>query len=354
MGQGNFGAAGKSNLKKKALDAQIDKPPVQQSSFKSIFGKSAKNAKKAPPGLMPPGAFGSDGMGFEEDDVASEIVSASAWDIATRYHEYKARRSAQNVLRVLRRLSARAILERAQAVMGSVVHPIEQRIAPWPEVPGDSASPDFDFDETLENAPLAMAGLAPVMALDIWMDYTIHRRQSVVLSVDTSLSMTGEKLALTAVALAVVLLQFPNDPVGIVAFENESKVLKRPDEQISLQELLERFLDVPAQGYTHLEDGLKGALALVRSAGAAGQARPPSTVLLTDGKYTAGRDPAYLASRFPHLVVLKMGKERASFELCREMAQKGHGVLREVGELEALPNIMYGVVKDLLRGRSIS
>ena len=109
---------------------------------------------------------------------------------------------------------------------------------------------------------------------------------------------------------------------------------------------------MPAQGYTHLEDGLKGALALVRSAGAAGQGRPPSTVLLTDGKYTAGRDPAFLAPRFPHLVVLKMGKERASAELCREMAQKGHGALREVGELEALPGVMYGVVKDLLRGHS--
>ena len=112
--------------------------------------------------------------------------------------------------------------------MGSVVHPVEQRIAPWPEVPGGTPSPDFDFDETLENAPLAMTGLAPVTAQDIWMSYTVHRRQSVVLSVDTSLSMTGEKLALTAVALAVVLLQFPDDPVGIVAFENEAKVLKRP------------------------------------------------------------------------------------------------------------------------------
>src|SRR6185312_4874765 len=167
------------------------------------------------------------------------------------------------------------------------------------------------------------------------------RRQPVVLSVDTRLSMTGEKIALTAVALAVVLLQFPDDPVGITAFENESKVIKRPEEKISLQDLVERFLDVPAQGYTHLEDGLKGALGLVRGAAIAGQARPPSTVLLTDGKYTAGRDPAYLAPRFPHLVVLKMGKERASFELCREMAQKGHGALREVAELDALPGIMY-------------
>src|SRR5262249_43358466 len=150
----------------------------------------------------------------------------------------------------------------------------------------------------------------------------------------TSLSMTGEKLALTAVAIAVVLLQFPEDPVGIVAFENEARILKRPEERITLQELLERFLDVPAQGYTHLEDGMKASLKLVQSTSGGTSSRLPSTVLLTDGKYTAGRDPAYLAPRFPHLAVLKMGTERASMDLCRELARKGHGMVREVSDLE--------------------
>jgi Mg-chelatase subunit ChlD len=164
--------------------------------------------------------------------------------------------------------------------------------------------------------------------------------------------MTGEKLALTAVALAVVLLQFPDDPIGIVAFENEAKVLKQPEERISISELVERFLDVPAQGYTHLEHGMRAALQLSRSANATSRSRRTSTVLLSDGKYTAGRDPAYLAPKFSHLVVLKMGRERASLELCRELANRGHGLLREVADLENLPEVMYGVVKDLLRGRS--
>lgn len=277
-----------------------------------------------------------------------ELASASPWDVATRYHEFKARRSAQGLQKHLRRLSAQAILERAQAILGSVVHPMRARTAPWPDVPADAHKVDFDFDETIENSVLS----GSVLAEDIWMEFETHRPQAIVLSVDTSLSMTGEKLALTAVALAVVLLQFPEDPIGIVAFENDSRVLKRPDERISIAELVERFLDVPAQGYTHLEEGMRAALALSRSAAASGRGRRASTVLLSDGKYTAGRDPAYLAPRFSHLVVLKMGRERASLELCRELAQKGHGMLREVAELEHLPQVMYGVVKDLLRGRS--
>jgi len=82
--------------------------------------------------------------------------------------------------------------------------------------------------------------------------------------------------------------------------------------------------------------------------------RPPSTVLLTDGKYTAGRDPGYLGGRFPHLLVLKMGNERASRSLCRELAHKGGGQLREIENLVDLPQTMYSVVKSLLRGRDLT
>ncbi len=304
--------------------------------------------------FLPPEAFGHSSADMSEDDVMLDLESASAWDVATRYHEFKSKPSAQNLAKHLRRLSAHAILERAQAVLGSVVHPVAFRSSPWSEVPGEAQQVDFDFDETIDNSPLALIPESdhPLTAEDVWMEYEIHRSQAIVLSVDTSLSMTGEKLALTAVALAVVLLQFPDDPIGIVAFENEAKIIKRPDERISVQMLVERFLDVPAQGYTHLEHGMRAAWRLSETAAASGRARRASTVLLTDGKYTAGRDPAYLAPKFSHLVVLKMGRERASLELCRELATLGKGTLKEVAELEALPEVMYSVVKDLLRGRS--
>ncbi len=258
----------------------------------------------------------------------------------------------------MRELSVGAILERAQEVLGAVVHPMEPRCETWAELPPQAQQIDFDLEETIENSPLSVLGLEIqsknscfLTEQDLWMSYQIRRRQSLVLCIDTSLSMTGEKLALTAVALAVVLLQFPDDPIGIIAFENEAKVLKNLNEGLSVKSLIERFIDVPAQGYTHLEDGMKAALRLIRQ-GSGLRGRPPSVVLLTDGKYTAGRDPGYLASKFPHLVVLKMGKEKAGMSLCRDLAKRGKGKLKEVVELESLPSVMYSVVKDLLRGRS--
>lgn len=313
--------------------------------------------------FVPPETFGASSA-TEPTDETLDIENASAWDVAVRFHEFKSKISSKALIKKLRQLSVAAVLERAQEVLGSVVHPVEGRSSPLSDLPARADQPDFDLDETLENSPLAIASVMgafedtslsdyPVTDQDIWMSYNIHRRQPIILSVDTSLSMTGDKLALTAVALAVVLLQFPDDLIGIVAFENEAKILKSPEEKISVAQLVERFLDVPAQGYTHLEEGLKMSLKLIRRVEAAGSGRPSSTVLLTDGKYTAGRDPAYLAPRFPHLVVIKMGTERASLSLCKDLAKKGRGALREMGELETLPAIMYSVVKDILRGRSV-
>jgi len=296
-----------------------------------------------------------DALGLADEDVMLDLASASNWDIATRYHEFKSKPAAQKNRKLaekLRALSTRAVLERAQSVLGSVVRPTDHRQSPLSEVPTDALLPELDLETTLEESPWATQQGSKFYPRpeDLWIEFQTVRDQAVILTVDTSLSMTGEKLALTAVALAVVLLQFPDDPVGIVAFENDAKVLKATDEKITIEELIARFLDVPAQGYTHLEAGMKSALTLLRGTASSRSRRPPSCVLLTDGKYTAGKDPAYLAARFPHLVVLKMGDERSSQPLCEELARKGRGALREVGELEALPEAMYGVVKDLLRG----
>lgn len=245
-------------------------------------------------------------------------------------------------------------MERAKQILGAVVHPVEQKQCPLSEMPWEAQQPDFDLETSLEESPFLLwqdqaKGGFPATSQDLWMTYQQPKRQSLILSVDTSLSMTGEKLALTAVALAVVLLEFPDDPVGIIAFENEAKILKTPTERISIQTLVERFLDVPAQGYTHLESGLASALKLTQTASEAGIGSPPSTILLSDGKYTAGKDPAYLAPRFHQLIVLKMGKEKSSLPLCKELAQKGRGSMKEIDDLEDLPEVMYSVVKDLLR-----
>jgi Mg-chelatase subunit ChlD len=281
-----------------------------------------------------------------------DLSGASAWDVAIRYHDFKKRNQKSGELKKLRELSVAAVLDRARQVLGSIVHPFEERTGPLGTEPRGLGEIEIEVEETLENTPWILRSNAPLNPSDIWVSWKSPKSQSVILAVDTSLSMTGEKLALTAVALAVVLLQFPDAPIGVVAFENMAKVIKHPGESIGIQSLIARFLDVPAEGYTHLEEGMKCTLRLAQGLTDSGRQRPPSAVLLTDGKYTAGRDPAYLGARFGHLEVLKMGQERAGEDLCRDLARRGKGSVREVGELQDLPSTMYGVVKDLLRGKA--
>ncbi|MBU6375730.1 MAG: VWA domain-containing protein, partial [Bdellovibrionales bacterium] len=339
---------GRRYRKKKDLISGSDNNRNQRSKVQQVSLWKSKVPEYGSTEFFPPEQFGGelDAM----DDGWLELSSSSAWDVAVRYHELKSRPSFDRVGSHLRLISAQAILERARNVLGSVVHPSDARRGPLDELPLSAQSVELDLEETLENAPgLVQQGFGD--RSDLWMEYSVRRQQPVVLAVDTSLSMTGEKLALTAVALSVVLLQFPEDPIGIVAFENQAKLLKDPFERIGVFQLIERFLDVPAQGYTHLEGGVRLALEMCGKVGDKRAGRPPATLLLTDGKYTAGKDPTYLAPRFHQLSVLKMGDERSSFPLCRDMARKGRGVLREVPHLEVLPMVMYSVVKDLLRGR---
>lgn len=272
----------------------------------------------------------------------------SGWQIALRYHEIRAKALCGETVQSALEISTKAVIDRAKQVLGAVSHPMTEVVAPLTDIPVPLEQAELEVEETIENEPFS-AYSGSFEARELWVSYRARKKYPLILDIDTSLSMTGEKLALTAVALAVVALQFPDDPIGVIAFENEPRILKRPSEPLELSQLIRRFIDVPAQGYTHLEAGLHEALELLKEIPNSFRARPASTLLLTDGKYTAGKDPVYLAPRFPRLVVVKMGREKAGLSLCQDLARQGNGTLREVSDFEALPMALYGVVKDLLR-----
>jgi Mg-chelatase subunit ChlD len=325
----------------------LKKPPSAQ----SWLDEDDEPAAFFPPELSDTDPISNWGASFEVGGAAEEGSGATLWDIAVRYHELKVRPGLQGELKRLRALSVRAILDRARGLLGSVVRPMHPAVARWEDLPHQATRVEFDLESTLDES---VAGQPP----EIWFQYQMERIQPVIVCLDTSLSMTGEKLALTAVALAVLLLEFPRDPVGIVTFETQANVLKDPRQEFSrsssVEALLGRFLDLPAQGYTNLEDGLREALKLSQMAAQGANRAKVATLLLTDGKYTAGKDPAYLGGHFQQLTVLKMGRERAGLPLCRELAQRGHGALLEVSELGALPAVMMAAVRDLLRGRTMA
>lgn len=266
--------------------------------------------------------------------------------MAIRYHELKRDESiAERQKKRLRETTLHAILRRAQEMVGSLSHP---KVHWHEEIAPTTFLPDFaeiDWEETLSQ----LVGPKKLEKLDL--ECVGERSQPIVLCIDTSLSMTGEKLALTSVALAIVLLQFHADPISLVTFESRASLLWDGRRSMHVREALEKFVDVPAEGYTDLEEGLRLAHRQTRSLPRPERARPPQTILLTDGKYTAGRDPTRVASRFQGLHVLKMGSDRSSKDFCRELARRGAGSYREAQSLEELPLAMLQVTRELLRGK---
>ena len=127
-----------------------------------------------------------------------------------------------------------------------------------------------------------------------------ERRHEVVLMIDTSLSMAGEKMALAAVAAAVLALNLRPGDLAVVLFADEARVVARLHEDVPVAELVRRMLDVPCGGATNVAAALElGHVELER-----GRNPRRSAVLVTDGLYTAGADPRPAAARFRALHVL--------------------------------------------------
>lgn len=177
------------------------------------------------------------------------------------------------------------------------------------------------------------------------MEVREERRFSAVLMLDTSMSMTGSKLALAGVAAAVLALRIPVVDFAVVLFANSGQVIKPLRSHLPIERVLETLLDVSAMGYTNIEDGLRVGLRELRRA----RTRNRFGILVTDGVYTEGGDPRLVAAQFPHLHVLITEDYKMDEQLCREMARLGRGVSYSVKDYEHLPYVMRNLLTRVAR-----
>lgn len=170
----------------------------------------------------------------------------------------------------------------------------------------------------------------------------------VVLIMDMSLSMTGETIALVAVAATILCFSLPSESLALVAFDSDAHILKPLGERIPVREAVRRVLEVPARGYTHLEQGLRTGLEALRRA----SGTQKNAVLLSDGVYNIGWDPTPLARLFPHLHVIQLGEGDAESRdrgLCRALASQGRGRYYRAERYDDLPQVAWRLVRSLFR-----
>ncbi len=189
-------------------------------------------------------------------------------------------------------------------------------------VPYRGGSDDIDMDRTLEQLT---AHPVPEDE-DIVVREAVATRRSVVLLVDVSGSMRGERVRTAAATVGALAAELARDDLAVIAFWSDAAVLARLGRRVAPQELAASLVAMPARGLTNLAFPLQVA----RRELARVPARDARVLLLSDCVHNAGPDPRPFAARLPRLDVLLDTTGEQDPDLARDLARLGRGRLRKV------------------------
>ena len=203
-------------------------------------------------------------------------------------------------------------------------HRAERGAGRLASVPYRYRSDDIDLDRTIE-----VLTERPVPEdTEIVVRERMRARHDVVLVVDVSGSMKGEKVRVAAATVAALSAEAlaRGDRLALVAFWSDAALLKPLGAHVPASRLLDQLLRIPARGLTNVQFALAVAHAeLHRSS-----ARRRTAVLLTDAVHNAGPDPRLIARRFPELHVLLEIDGEHDTSLAADIARLGRGRLAPV------------------------
>ena len=189
-------------------------------------------------------------------------------------------------------------------------------------LPYRGGSDDVDLDRTIE----VLTERPVPEEEDIVVRERIRTRRSVVLAVDVSGSMRGERVRTAAATVGALAAELSRDDLAVLAFWSDAAMLVRLGAAVRPLELLDALLAIPARGLTNVAFPLRlAARELARV-----PARDARVLLLSDCVHNAGPDPRPAAARLPRLDVLLDVTGEHDLELGRELATAGHGRLLPV------------------------
>ena len=167
-------------------------------------------------------------------------------------------------------------------------------------VPYRGGSDDIELDRTLEQ----LAEHPVPEDEDIIVRERVTTTRSVVLLVDLSGSMRGERVRTAAAAVGALAAELARDNLGVVAFWSDAAVLSHLGQPVAPERLVEAMLRIPARGLTNLAFPLQVAQRMLsRSPARTVSAGSGRVLLLSDCVHNAGPDPRPSATRLPRLAV---------------------------------------------------
>jgi magnesium chelatase subunit D len=256
---------------------------------------------------------------LDEDALArllSEDPDAAAWLLAdlTRATDAALRAAA-------RRLAARLFVQ-----LAAVGVPARRGVARISA--GRPGEGDLDLERTIAGLSGTWPPATDQIATRAWQ----ARRRAVVLLVDASGSMSGQALALAAVATAGVVLAADSrlEP-GVLAFSGTVTMLQRRGARRAPQDVIGELIALRGHGMTDLAAALRAAAAQL--AGAAGDRE---VILLSDCLATSGGDPSAALAGIDRLHVLSPLPAADALAAGTALARAGGGLCQPVSTLSQL------------------
>jgi len=207
-------------------------------------------------------------------------------------------------------------------------------------VPYSGGPEPLALEATLERM---VPGL-PRGGAEVLVESRSAKELSLLILMDTSLSMAGRGRMEAAVAGAVLAREAAPGRLGLIGFHARPEVLVDFGRTIRPLMAAYRLLAQPWGGVTDLEAALKKGLGMISGRRVPGL----QTILISDAERTAGQDPLPLAARFGRLHVVLIG--RRNQDLALELARRGKGVLRRVEGARDLVPALTGLLESLGRG----
>jgi hypothetical protein len=196
---------------------------------------------------------------------------------------------------------------------------------------------EVEVEYTLENR----VGKKHLDYQDIVMVYKRQKKRGVALILDTSNSMQGEKILIAVLAIGVLAYRLQGENYAIISFNEDAEVLKPIEKEITIEDLLDKMLEIKAGGSTNIRDALEMGLEQLSK----NVAHEKVAILATDGWVTSGGDPLEIAAKFPrlHVIQVPFGIGGDS-EVCLKLAKEGRGKRLYVEELEELPRAVLEIL----------
>ncbi|NLA36373.1 MAG: VWA domain-containing protein [Actinobacteria bacterium] len=212
-----------------------------------------------------------------------------------------------------RALAARILVDLAKS--GVATHRGIGRIDTRRAVAADG---DVDLDRSLDAVVGARAAGQAISLDDLHVRSWVRPDTALCLLVDRSGSMTGERLATSALAAAAVTYRHGHD-CSVVAFGSNAIVVKSQDQSRHADGVADDLLQLRGHGVTDL------GLAVRTAASQLGRSRAGRrvTLLLSDARSTSGDDPtadAAALAALGELVILCPAGDRADAEALAEAA----------------------------------